>query len=213
MLYNIDLQVYANIVFQKSQILYCMGTIVILMVVKVFISSNQTEFSEERKFLYEELKNDSFFSETVVLFVFEIDSGSSLPSDEVFIGAVEESDVYIGLIGQHYGNIYKDDVSATEYEFNAYCSKKHDYYFFVKKCEDRDEKSEAFRKRARDLNKYKNFTTKEELLLEVKRVLRKFIDAKLESTDFGSEILLDSTIDDVDTEAVELAQYVGVVGA
>ena len=204
MLYNTDLQVYINLAFLKSQILYCIGIIVILMVVKVFISSNQTEFSEERKFLYEELKKDSFFSETVELFVFEIDSGSSLPSDEVFIGAVEESDIYIGLIGQHYGNIYKDDVSATEYEFNAYSSKKHDYYFFVKKCEDRDERSKAFRKRARDLNKYKNFTTKEDLLREVKRVLRKFINAKLESKDFDSEILLDSTIDDVDTEAVEL---------
>jgi len=54
------------------------------------------------------------------------------------------------------------------------------------------------------LNKYKNFTTKEELLIEVKRVLRKFIDTKLESTDFDSELLLDSSIDDVDLEAVEL---------
>ena len=69
------------------------------------------------------------------MFVFEKDPGNSLPSDEVFFGAVEESDVYIGLIGQHYGNIYKDDVSATEYEFNAYSSKKHDYFFFVKKCD------------------------------------------------------------------------------
>ena len=100
-----------------------MGVIVIFMVVKVFISSYQKEFTEERKFLLEELKKDSFFSETVDVFVFEKDPGNSLPSDEVFIGAVEESDVYIGLIGQHYGNIYKDDVSATEYEFNAYSSK------------------------------------------------------------------------------------------
>ena len=37
-----------------------MGIIVILMVVKVFISSYQKEFAEERQFLYEELKKDSF---------------------------------------------------------------------------------------------------------------------------------------------------------
>ncbi|WP_365907117.1 DUF4062 domain-containing protein [uncultured Methanobrevibacter sp.] len=48
------------------------------------------------------------------MFVFEENSSKLVPSDEVFIGAVEESDIYIGLIGQHYGNIYKDDVSATE---------------------------------------------------------------------------------------------------
>lgn len=41
------------------------------MVVKVFISSNQTEFSEERKFLYDELNKDSFFNETIKLYVFE----------------------------------------------------------------------------------------------------------------------------------------------
>lgn len=133
-----------------------------------------------------------------------MDPGSSLPSDEVFIGAVEESDVYIGLIGQHYGKIYKDDVSATEYEFNVYSSKKHDYFFFVKKCEGRDDGSQAFLDRIRDLNKYANFTTKEELLIEVKRVLKKFIDSKLEIADFDGEILLDSAIDDVDQDAVEL---------
>ena len=48
------------------------------MVVKVFISSNQTEFSEERKFLYDELKKDSFFNETIDLFVFEEDSSKSV---------------------------------------------------------------------------------------------------------------------------------------
>ena len=82
------------------------------MVVKVFISSNQTEFSEERKFLYDELNKDSFFNETIKLYVFEEDKASSLPSDEVFINEIEQSDIYIGLIGQHYGNIYKDGISA-----------------------------------------------------------------------------------------------------
>ena len=178
------------------------------MVVKVFISSNQTEFSQERKFLYDELKKDSFFNETVELFVFEEDNASPLPSNEVFIGAVEQADIYIGLIGKHYGNIYEDNVSATEYEYNAYASKKHDDYFFVKKCDSRDEKSQAFLERIRPLNKYKNFETKEQLLDEVKKVIKDFINNKLESTDFDNELLLNSTIDDVDSEAVELFKSV-----
>ena len=102
------------------------------MVVKVFISSNQSEFSEERKFLYDELKKDSFFNKTMELFVFEEDNAKSLPSPEVFISAVEESDIYIGLIGQHYGNIYDDNVSATEYEYNAYISKNIMIIFSLK---------------------------------------------------------------------------------
>ncbi len=178
------------------------------MVVKVFISSNQKEFSSDRKFIYEELKRDPFLNKIIELFVFEEDNASSLPSDEVFIGAIEKSDIYIGLIGEHYGNIYENGVSATEYEFNAYISKKHDYFFFVKECENRDEKSNAFLERIRSLNKYKNFITKEQLLDEIKKVLLKFIDSKLESIDFDSEVLMDSTIEDVDGEALELFQNV-----
>ena len=86
--------------------------------------------------------------------------------------------------------------------------KKHDDYFFIYKCDTRDEKSQAFLDRIRPLNKYKNFTTKEELLNEVKKVIKEFINNKLESTDFDSEILMESTIDDVDNEALELFKNV-----
>lgn len=174
------------------------------MVVKVFISPNQGEFSEERKFLHDELKKDPFFNKAIELFVFEEDNAKPLPPSEVFISAVENSDIYIGLIGQHYGNIYKDNVSATEYEYNAYISKKHDDYFFVKECETRDERSQTFLERIRPLNKYKNFATKEELLIEVKNVLNEFINTKLESTSFDNEILMNSSIDDIDMEAIDL---------
>ena len=87
------------------------------------------------------------------LYVFEEDKASSLPSDEVFINEIEQSDIYIGLIGQHYGNIYKDGISATEYEYNVYTSKKHDDYFFIYKCDTRDEKSQAFLDRILELFK------------------------------------------------------------
>ena len=50
--------------------------------------------------------------------------------------------------------------------------------------------TKAFLKRIKQLNKYKNFTTKEELLREVKKVLKYFIHDKLESSDFDSELLM-----------------------
>ena len=76
------------------------------------------------------LKKDSYFSRNVELFVFEIDGAKTEAANEVFINEVEEADVYIGLIGKHYGNIYKDGVSSTEYEYNTFISNKHDTYFF-----------------------------------------------------------------------------------
>lgn len=174
------------------------------MVIKVFISSNISEFSEERKYLYEELKKDPFFNKTVELFVFEENSARSIPSSEVFINAVEESDIFIGLIGQNYGNIYKNGVSATEFEYDVYTSKKYDDYFFIKDCSSRDEKSTAFLDRIRPFNKFNWFTTKEELLDGVKTVLEEYIENKLKHKEFDEELLLDSSIDDVDSEAIRL---------
>ena len=174
------------------------------MVVKVFISSNQGEFSEERKFLHDEINSDSYFSRNVELFVFEIDGARSESANEVFLNEVEESDVYIGLIGQHYGNIYEDGVSATEYEYNTFIADKHDAYFFVKDCDTRDNGSTKFLKRIEKVTKYDTFTTKEELLDAVKNSLQNAIDKRLTRVEYDNQILYNSSIGDVDTESLEL---------
>lgn len=179
------------------------------MVVKVFISSVQGEFSEERKFLHDELKKDTYFSRNVELFVFEIDGARTESANEVFLNEVEEADIYIGLIGQNYGNIYDDDVSATEYEYNTFIADKHDAYFFVKNCDTRDEGSTKFLKRIEKVTKYDTFTTKEELLTAVKNSLQDAIDKRLTRVAYDKQILYNSSIEDVDNESVEL--YLDVV--
>lgn len=187
-----------------NEIIYCIGIIVIFMVVKVFISSNQTEFSEERKFLYDEIKNDPYFKHNVELFVFEEDIARPISANEVFLNEVEESDIYIGLIGQNYGNIYEDNISATEYEYNIFITDKHDAYFFIKDCNNRDEGSKNFLNRIQKVNKYKTFTTKEELLSEVKKSLQEYINNRLTHVAYDKQILYNSSIEDVDEEAIEL---------
>lgn len=179
------------------------------MVVKVFISSNQSEFAEERKFLFDELAKDSFFSKTIDLFVFEEDSARPLSADEVFISAVQEADIYIGLIGQNYGNIYENNLSATEYEYEAFISDKHEAYFFIKEADLRDEGSTNFLERIKKINKYQTFSTKEKLLDYVKESLKEAMDNKLKFVPYDKQILYNSSIDDVDDEAVQL--YIDVL--
>lgn len=171
---------------------------------KVFISSNQSEFEEERKFLFEEISKDPYLNRNVELFVFEADISRALPANEVFINQVEESDIYIGLIGSDYGDIYEGNVSATEYEYNTFIADKHEAYFFIKDCDSRDEGSERFLKRIQKVNKYKTFKSKEELLDEIKKSLQESIDKKLTTVPFDNEILYNSSMDDVDGEAIEL---------
>ena len=153
---------------------------------------------------FDELKKDSYFSRNIELFVFEEDIARSFSSNEVFLNEVEQSDVYIGLIGQHYGSIYEDDISATEYEYNTFIADKHDAFFFIKQCDARDEGSTKFLNRIRDVAKYKNFTTKEELLNEVKRSLQEVIDNRLTYVDYDKQMVYNSSIEDVDMDAVEL---------
>ncbi|MBQ2635301.1 MAG: DeoR family transcriptional regulator [Methanobrevibacter sp.] len=52
--------------------------------------------------------------------------------------------------------------------------------------------------------KYKTFTTKEELLNEVKRSLQEVIDNRLTYVDYDKQMLYNSSIDDVDMDSVEL---------
>ena len=100
------------------------------MKIDVFISSNQTEFAEERKFLVEGIRNDPLFDDYFDVYIFEEDGSKAQSADKVFTSRVEHSDIYIGLIGNNYGYEYPNGVSATEFEFNKFNAKNSNSYFF-----------------------------------------------------------------------------------
>ena len=121
---------------------------------------------------------------------------------------MENSDIYIGLIGNNYGYEYTNGLSATEFEFNKFNRKNSKSYFFVKMDENADEKSKEFFNKIRDTKKYKRFETKEELLLEVKTALKECIISNSKNQVFDSTIINTSTFEDVDIEAVKLYEKV-----
>jgi len=89
---------------------------------RVFISSVQDEFAEERRQLKRWLTTDLFVSRFVEsVFLFEDVPSRSQPPQDVFLDEVKSSDVYIGLIGsQYYGKPSAErGVSATEQEYDA----------------------------------------------------------------------------------------------
>ena len=176
----------------------------LIMKINVFISSNQTEFSEERKFLVDNIRNDPSFDNYFEVYIFEEDSAKSQSSDKVFTTQVEESDIYIGLIGNDYGYEYAGGVSATEFEFNKFNAKNSNSFFFVKMDDNADDKSKEFFKKIRDSKKYKRFSSKEELLEEVKFSLSQCIINNSKKNVFDSTIFDESTYNDVDDEAVKL---------
>ena len=91
------------------------------MTFRIFISSVQDEFAEERRRLKQWLTNDLFVSRFVEsVFLFEDVPSRGKPPQEVFLDEVKSSDIYIGFIGsQYYGKAsMKRGVSATEQEYD-----------------------------------------------------------------------------------------------
>lgn len=174
------------------------------MKIDVFISSNQSEFAKERKFLVENLRKDPSFDNYFEFYLFEEDSAKLSSSDNVFTNRVEQSDIYIGLIGNYYGHEYVDGISATEFEFNKFNAKNSNSYFFVKMTDGADEKSKEFFNKIKDSKRYKRFLTKEELLNHVKLSLSECMVKNSKINVFDSALIDESTYDDVDEEAVRL---------
>lgn len=77
------------------------------MKVNVFISSNIGEFSDERKLIKEEISKDPILGEIFEVYLFEEERAKPDSADNRFINEVEYTDIYIGLIGSEYGEIYR----------------------------------------------------------------------------------------------------------
>ena len=174
------------------------------MKVDVFISSNISEFSDERKLIKEEISKDPLFSKIFNVFLFEDEISKPDSADKVFINEVEYTDIYIGLIGCEYGEIYRKGYSATEYEYDTYISNKADAYLFVKNVYDRDEGSKKFLKRISKKHKYQTFNNPQELVSEIKKSLTSYIIEQAHRGIFDERIIKNSSCEDVDPKALEL---------
>jgi hypothetical protein len=70
---------------------------------RVFISSEQSEFAEERQMLFEYLTTDALLGIFFEPFVFENIPARNATPETFFLQEVENCDIYIGLFGKNYG--------------------------------------------------------------------------------------------------------------
>jgi len=86
---------------------------------RIFISSVQSEFIEERKMLAEYLRSDALLCKFFDAFIFENLPANNNDSVRVYLDEVKKSDIYIGLFGKEYGYETVNNISPTEEEFNC----------------------------------------------------------------------------------------------
>lgn len=86
---------------------------------KIFISSVQKEFAQQRLDLKAFLLGDAvlrrFISE---VFLFEEQPAKDRRADQVYLQEVERCDIYLGLFGYDYGFEDKQGISPTEHEYD-----------------------------------------------------------------------------------------------
>ena len=84
---------------------------------KIFISANQKELRDERYGVKEIIINNSALREFFDVFLFEDLPAKGKPPSPTYLKQVDDSDIYIGIIGNNYGIKGRDGFSPTEREF------------------------------------------------------------------------------------------------
>ena len=117
---------------------------------RIFISSVQGEFAEERAALRDYVHGDALMRQFFEVFLFEDAPASDRHPGDLYLDEVERSDIYVGLFGSGYGTEDKEGVSPTEREFDRATSLGIHRLVFLKgvKEEDRHPKMRALLLRA-----------------------------------------------------------------
>lgn len=112
---------------------------------QVFISSVQSEFSEERKQLAEFIRQDVLFSRYFEPFLFEELPAQNISAQKAYLEAASRADIYMLLLGERYGFEDTDGISPTEREYDTATANSVYRLAFLKDVPHRENKEEVFK--------------------------------------------------------------------
>jgi predicted HTH transcriptional regulator len=120
---------------------------------------------------------------------------------------VEQSDIYIGLLGNEYGNTDSEGVSATEREFDYATQLNKTRLIFIsgKNNTKRDERENKLIKKAEQFIVRQKFTSQLELKSAVYASLISYLEDReyIHSTPFDATLHREATLNDIDEEKVK----------
>ncbi len=96
---------------------------------KLFISSVQTEFTQERQSLFEYILSDPLLGRFFEPFLFERLPAIDQRADIVYLNEVRQCSIYLGLLGVHYGFENEDGFSPTELEYDFAIQKPYPIFY------------------------------------------------------------------------------------
>jgi predicted HTH transcriptional regulator len=182
---------------------------------KIFLSSVQKEFAQEREALHRHILTDPVLHLFFEPILFEKLPANGAQPMEVYLKEVAQAEVYLILIGKEYGFETPSGISPTELEYNLAQEENIFSLAFIKDETEaeRDPKEQALFRKIQNSLSYKRFSTTIELLSEVTKALVVVLQQKgiLRSIDFDSEVNSKAKLDAIDEDKVNnfisLARY------
>ena len=175
--------------------------------IRLFISSVQAEFAEERRMLFEYLQTDPLLGRFFEPFVFERVPASGSSAVHVYLRAVENCDIYLGIFGKDYGFEDSEGISPTEREFDHATSHHKTRLVFISshKTSERHPKEASLIKKAEQTIVRKRFASSSELKASLYSALVRYLEEKefIRTAPFDATLNRKATMDDLDAEQIK----------
>ena len=171
---------------------------------RIFVSSVQKEFMQERDALRNYLRSDPLMRRFFEVFLFEDVPASDRRPDELYLDEVERCDLYVGLFGSNYGTEDEEGLSPTEREFDRATTRGVHRLIFVKAAEEgaRHSSMHALIGKAQAGLIRKRFNTPEELVTGLYAALVEYLVANelIRSGPFDAAPCTRAALDHLDFE-------------
>lgn len=174
--------------------------------IRLFVSSHQKEFAEERRALWNYIAGDPLLRRFYDVFLFEDLPASGRRPDETYLTEVDHCDIYLCLLGADYGREDAEGFSPTEREFHRATAGGKERLVFIKGNDDslRDPKVRALLRRVDDQLIRRRFGSVPELTAEVYASLVEHLDhiGTLRTRPFDASACVDATLENISQDKV-----------
>lgn len=173
---------------------------------RIFISSVQKELAIDRVALRNWLQSDPLIQRFFELFLFEDVPAQDHHAQEIYLDEAGSCDVYIGLLGNEYGDEDAEGISPTEHEFNQATQHHKSRLIFVKNSDDqnRHPKMRAFIQRIGNALIRRRYLTPPELIAGVYAALVQYLEEHefIRMGPFDSAPCRRATLSDLDEDKI-----------
>ena len=173
--------------------------------IRVFISSVQCEFAQERRLLCDYIRTDALLGQFFVPFIFEDMPASEVSAQKAYLTQVAECHIYLGILGVQYGYEDSEGVSPTEREYDTATSNHaHRLTYLLRTDTPRHPKEQAFISKVEQDVVRRSFATYEELRTAVYNSLIDYLLRKeiIRRVPFDAAAYPMASYADIDTERV-----------